>query len=293
VTTPVETLEFQSEARQLLQLMIHSVYSNKDTFLRELVSNASDALDKLRLEAYQDKDLDADTADLRIELSTDRVARTVTVRDNGIGMTRDEVISLIGTIAKSGTAEFLRKLKESKQQEDLIGQFGVGFYSSFMVADKVTLVTRRAGTADGVRWESTGEGTYTVEPAEDAPQGTTVTLHLKPEDTEDRLFDYTDKAVLAAATRRQPQPGGNRSDPRRPRPAATALRLHGDRAATRRRLRRTQRPCDCGARSDHTTAATSQRTAATRWRSQQLAATAVTCVGHTTAAAHVATPRLR
>jgi molecular chaperone HtpG len=202
VTTPVETLEFQSEARQLLQLMIHSVYSNKDTFLRELVSNASDALDKLRLESYQDKDLDADTADLRIELSTDRVARTVTVRDNGIGMTRDEVVSLIGTIAKSGTAEFLRKLKESKQQEDLIGQFGVGFYSSFMVADKVTLVTRRAGTAEGVRWESTGEGTYTVEPAEDAPQGTTVTLHLKPEDTEDRLFDYTDKAVLTEIVKR-------------------------------------------------------------------------------------------
>jgi molecular chaperone HtpG len=203
VTTPVETLEFQSEARQLLQLMIHSVYSNKDTFLRELVSNASDALDKLRLAAYQDKDLDADTANLGIELSTDRVARTLTVRDNGIGMTREEVISLIGTIAKSGTAEFLRKLKESKQQqEDLIGQFGVGFYSSFMVADKVTLVTRRAGTTEGVRWESTGEGTYTVEPVEDARQGTAVTLHLKPEDTEDRLFDYTDKAVLTEIVKR-------------------------------------------------------------------------------------------
>jgi molecular chaperone HtpG len=202
VSTPVETLEFQSEARQLLQLMIHSVYSNKDTFLRELVSNASDALDKLRLEAYQDKDLDVDTSDLHVELSTDRVARTLTVRDNGIGMTRDEVISLIGTIAKSGTAEFLRKLKDSKQQEDLIGQFGVGFYSSFMVADKVTLVTRRAGTAEGVRWESTGEGTYTVEPAEDAPQGTSVTLHLKPEDTEDRLFDYTDPAKLTEIVKR-------------------------------------------------------------------------------------------
>ena len=202
MSTPVETLEFQSEARQLLQLMIHSVYSNKDTFLRELVSNASDALDKLRLEAYQDKDLDADTSDLHVELESDRVARTVTVRDNGIGMTRDEVISLIGTIAKSGTAEFLRKLKESKQQEDLIGQFGVGFYSSFMVADKVTLVTRRAGTTEGVRWESTGEGTYTVEPAEDAPQGTSVTLHLKPEDTEDRLFDYTDPAKLTEIVKR-------------------------------------------------------------------------------------------
>jgi molecular chaperone HtpG len=196
VTAQVETLEFQSEARQLLQLMIHSVYSNKDTFLRELVSNASDALDKLRLEAFRDKELDADTTDLHVELETDPAARTLTVRDNGIGMTRDEVVSLIGTIAKSGTAEFLAKLKEAKQNEELIGQFGVGFYSSFMVADKVTLVTRRAGTAEGVRWESTGEGTYTIEPAEDAPQGTAVTLHLKPEDKEDKLFDYTDKATL-------------------------------------------------------------------------------------------------
>jgi molecular chaperone HtpG len=209
VTTSVETLEFQSEARQLLQLMIHSVYSNKDTFLRELVSNASDALDKLRLEAYQDKDLEVDTTDLHIELSVDAEARTLTVRDNGIGMTRDEVVSLIGTIAKSGTAEFLRKLKESKestasseQNQDLIGQFGVGFYSSFMVADRVTLVTRRAGAEEGVRWESTGEGTYTVEPAADAPQGTAVTLHLKPEDTEDRLFDYTAKATLTEIVKR-------------------------------------------------------------------------------------------
>ncbi len=197
MSTPVETLEFQSEAKQLLQLMIHSVYSNKDTFLRELVSNSSDALDKLRLEAYQDKDLEVDTSDLHIELSADPEARTLTVRDNGIGMTRDEVVSLIGTIAKSGTAEFLRKLKENKEQsQDLIGQFGVGFYSTFMVADKVTLVTRRAGATEGVRWESTGEGTYTVEPAADAPQGTAVTLHLKPEDAEDRLFDYTAKSKL-------------------------------------------------------------------------------------------------
>src|SRR3954449_91124 len=149
VTTPIETLEFQSEARQLLQLMIHSIYSNKDTFLRELVSNASDALDKLRLESYRDKDLDADTADLHVAIESDPAARTLTVRDNGIGMTRDEVVALIGTIAKSGTAEFLAKLKEAKQNEELIGQFGVGFYSSFMVADKVTLVTRRAGTTEG------------------------------------------------------------------------------------------------------------------------------------------------
>jgi len=199
VTTPIETLEFQSEARQLLQLMIHSIYSNKDTFLRELVSNASDALDKLRLETYRDKDLKADTDDLHITLEVDADARTLTVRDNGIGMTRDEVVGLIGTIAKSGTAEFLRKLKEAKDSaasQELIGQFGIGFYSSFMVADKVTLVTRHAGTAEGVRWESDGEGTYTIQEIEDAPQGTAVTLHLKPVDTDDQLHDYTSKAKL-------------------------------------------------------------------------------------------------
>ncbi len=194
MTTPTQTFEFQSEARQLLQLMIHSIYSNKDVFLRELVSNASDALDKLRLESFRDKDLDADTDDLHVEIGIDAEQRTLTVRDNGIGMTREDVIGLIGTIAKSGTAEFLKKVRESKDaagSQDLIGQFGVGFYASFMVADKVTLVTRRAGTTEGVRWESEGEGTYTIEPVEDAPQGTTVTLHLKPEDAEDHLFDYT------------------------------------------------------------------------------------------------------
>ncbi|HEX2132283.1 MAG TPA: molecular chaperone HtpG [Actinophytocola sp.] len=200
-----ETLEFQSEARQLLQLMIHSIYSNKDVFLRELVSNGSDALDKLRLETYRDKDLEADTTDLHIELETDPVARTLTVRDNGIGMTRDEVVSLIGTIAKSGTAELLAKLRETKDaatSADLIGQFGVGFYSSFMVADKVTLVTRRAGASEGVRWESAGEGTYTIEPAQDAPQGTSVTLHLKPEDTEDKLYDYASPAKVREIVKR-------------------------------------------------------------------------------------------
>ncbi|WP_328456318.1 MULTISPECIES: molecular chaperone HtpG [unclassified Amycolatopsis] len=199
MTTPIETLEFQSEARQLLQLMIHSIYSNKDTFLRELVSNASDALDKLRLESYRDKDLVADTSDLHITIESDPAGRTLTVRDNGIGMTRDDVVALIGTIAKSGTADFLAKLKEAKDaaaSQDLIGQFGVGFYASFMVADKVTLVTRHAGSAEGVRWESAGEGTYTIEPVEDAPQGTAVTLHLKPEDTEDALYDYTSPAKI-------------------------------------------------------------------------------------------------
>jgi molecular chaperone HtpG len=199
VTTPIETLEFQSEARQLLQLMIHSIYSNKDTFLRELVSNASDALDKLRLESYRDKDLVAETSDLHITIESDPAERTLTVRDNGVGMTRDDVVALIGTIAKSGTADFLDKLKEAKDaaaSQDLIGQFGVGFYASFMVADKVTLVTRHAGSAEGVRWESAGEGTYTIEPVEDAPQGTAVTLHLKPEDTEDALYDYTSPAKI-------------------------------------------------------------------------------------------------
>ncbi|HET6286575.1 MAG TPA: molecular chaperone HtpG [Amycolatopsis sp.] len=199
MTTSAETLEFQSEARQLLQLMIHSIYSNKDTFLRELVSNASDALDKLRLEAFRDKDLQADTDDLHIEIGTDPEKRTLTVRDNGIGMSRDDVVALIGTIAKSGTAEFLKKLKETKDSaasQDLIGQFGIGFYASFMVADKVTLLTRRAGSDEGVRWESEGAGTYTIETVPDLPQGTSVVLHLKPEDAEDQLFDYTSAAKI-------------------------------------------------------------------------------------------------
>ena len=194
MTSSTQTLEFQAETRQLLQLVVHSIYSNKDIFLRELISNASDALDKLRLETYRDKDLAADTSDLHIELVADRVERTLTVRDNGIGMSRDEVVALIGTIAKSGTAEFLRKLKESKDSaasQDLIGQFGVGFYSSFMVADHVTLLTRKAGEDTGTRWESAGEGTYTIETVDDAPQGTSVILKLKPEDTEDHLYDYT------------------------------------------------------------------------------------------------------
>ncbi|MFG2008553.1 molecular chaperone HtpG [Micromonospora sp. NPDC048868] len=189
-----ETLEFQAEARQLLQLMVHSIYSNKDVFLRELISNASDALDKLRLASMVDKELEADTSDLHIEIEVDKAARTLTVRDNGIGMSRDEVVQVIGTIAKSGTAELLRKLRESSDagaRQELIGQFGVGFYAAFMVADRVELVTRRAGESGGTRWESAGEGTYSVESVEEAPQGTSVTLHLKPADDEDNLHDYT------------------------------------------------------------------------------------------------------
>ncbi len=201
----VETLEFQAEARQLLQLMVHSIYSNKDVFLRELISNASDALDKLRLESLVDKELSADTSDLHIEIEVDKDARTLTVRDNGIGMTRDEVVGLIGTIAKSGTAELLRKLRESADaaaSQELIGQFGVGFYATFMVADRVTLLTRRAGQSGGTRWESAGEGTYSIEEVEEAPQGTSVTLHLKPVDTDDNLHDYTAEWTIREIVKR-------------------------------------------------------------------------------------------
>ncbi|MFI0895040.1 molecular chaperone HtpG [Streptomyces sp. NPDC020983] len=189
-----ETFEFQVEARQLLQMMIHSIYSNKDVFLRELLSNASDALDKLRLEALRDDTLGADVSDLHITIETDPAARTLTVRDNGIGMSREEVVQLIGTIAKSGTAAFLKEMQQSGDAasgERLIGQFGVGFYSAFMVADDVTLLTRRAGETQGTRWTSSGEGTYTIEDVADAPQGTSIVLELKPEDTEDQLHDYT------------------------------------------------------------------------------------------------------
>lgn len=200
-----ETLEFQAEARQLLHLMVHSIYSNKDVFLRELISNASDALDKLRIQSMIDKELQVDTSDLHIQLEVDREQRTLTVRDNGIGMSRDEVVGLIGTIARSGTAELLRKLRESGDaaaSRELIGQFGVGFYATFMVADRVTLVTRKAGETGGTRWESTGEGTYSIEGVDDAPQGTAVTLHLKPEDAEDRRFDYTAEWKLREIVKR-------------------------------------------------------------------------------------------
>ncbi|WP_216917434.1 molecular chaperone HtpG [Nocardia noduli] len=199
MTEHVEQLEFQAETHQLLELMIHSVYSNKDTFLRELISNASDALDKLRLESYKDKDLHVDTSDLHVELEVDKDARILTVRDNGIGMSRAEVVDLIGTLAKSGTAELRKKLNDTKSDaaaEELIGQFGIGFYSTFMVADKVALTTRKAGETEGTRWESEGQSTYTIETLDEAPQGTTVTLHLKPADEDDHLFDYTQEWKL-------------------------------------------------------------------------------------------------
>src|SRR6201992_1787311 len=188
MTAGVEQLEFQAEARQLLDLMVHSVYSDKDSFLREVMSNASDALDKLRIEAFRNKDLDPDntvTSDLHIEIEADQDARTLTIRDNGIGMTRAEVVDLIGTLAKSGTAELRQQLREAKNaavSEELIGQFGIGFYSTFMVADKVELLTRKAGESAATKWESSGDGTYTIASVEEAPQGTSGTLHLQPED---------------------------------------------------------------------------------------------------------------
>jgi molecular chaperone HtpG len=185
-----ETLGFQAEVKQLLQLMIHSLYSNKEIFLRELISNASDALDKLRFEAIAQPTLLEGHAPLGIEIAWDKAARTLTVSDNGIGMTRAEAIEHLGTIAKSGTREFFAQLSGDQQKDaQLIGQFGVGFYSSFIVADRVTVVTRRAGTAAdaATRWESDGGGEFSVEPAERADSGTDVTLHLR--EGEDELLD--------------------------------------------------------------------------------------------------------
>ena len=182
-----ETLDFQAEVRQLLNLMIHSLYSHKEIFLRELISNAADATDKLRFEALTDDALyEGDTA-LKITVSCDKDARTITVSDNGIGMSRDEVIENLGTIAKSGTRQFLESLSGDRAKDaKLIGQFGVGFYSSFIVADKVTVRSRRAGLtpAHGVVWESNGEGAYTVETIERPQRGTEVTLHLRAEQDE-------------------------------------------------------------------------------------------------------------
>ncbi len=184
-----QTLGFQAEVKELLQLMIHSLYSNREIFLRELISNASDACDKLRFEAIADGGLFEDAPDLAIHVDYDAAARTITVADNGIGMSRDEVITNLGTIAKSGTREFFSRLTGDQQKDaHLIGQFGVGFYSSFIVADKVTVVTRRAGLApaDGVRWESDGGGAFDIETIDVPRRGTTITLHLR--DGEDDLL---------------------------------------------------------------------------------------------------------
>jgi molecular chaperone HtpG len=195
-----ETLGFATEVRQLLHLMIHSLYSNREIFLRELVSNGSDACDRLRFAALDKPELYEGDAELAIDIDWDEAAKTVTVRDNGIGMSRDEVVANIGTIAKSGTREFAAALSgDAAKDARLIGQFGVGFYSSFLVADRVTLVTRRAGApaGEGVRWESTGEGEYTIEPAEVPQRGTTVTLHLR-----EGMEEFASRLRLAGIVRK-------------------------------------------------------------------------------------------
>lgn len=186
-TNQKETLGFQAEAKQLLQLMIHSLYSNKEIFLRELVSNASDAADKLRFEALKDGSLYEDDAELAIRVDFDKDAKTVTISDNGIGMSREEVITNLGTIAKSGTAAFMEQLSGDEQKDSqLIGQFGVGFYSGFIVADNIEVFTRRAGAdkSEGTHWQCVGDADFTIEPAEKETRGTTIVLHLKEDAVE-------------------------------------------------------------------------------------------------------------
>jgi len=197
-TTSKETLGFQAEVKQLLQLMIHSLYSNKEIFLRELISNASDAADKLRFEALSNAGLFGADADLKIRVAFDKQARTITISDNGVGMSREEVIQHIGTIAKSGTREFFAALTGDQAKDaHLIGQFGVGFYSSFIVADRVTLVTRRAGLGEeaAVQWESDGGGEYSIENAGKAARGTDVILHLR-EGEDDLLTEARLKGIV-------------------------------------------------------------------------------------------------
>jgi molecular chaperone HtpG len=193
-----QTLGFQAEVKQLLQLMIHSLYSNKEIFLRELISNASDAADKLRFEAINDASLFENDADLKINIDFNKEARTITISDNGIGMSRDEAVAHLGTIAKSGTKEFFSRLSGDQQKDAaLIGQFGVGFYSAFIVADRITVESRRAGTPAeaGVRWESAGEGDFTVEEITKPARGTDIILHLREGD-DDFLSTYRIKSVI-------------------------------------------------------------------------------------------------
>ncbi|MBK7024598.1 MAG: molecular chaperone HtpG [Sulfuritalea sp.] len=198
VTATKETLGFQTEVKQLLQLMIHSLYSNREIFLRELISNASDACDKLRFEALHNAALFEGDSDFRIRVAFDPAAKTLTIADNGVGMSREEVITNLGTIAKSGTREFFSKLSGDQQKDaSLIGQFGVGFYSSFIVADKVTVHTRRAGAEpnQGVRWESEGTGEFSIEMVDRPTRGTEITLHLK-EGQDDLLSAWKLKSII-------------------------------------------------------------------------------------------------
>ena len=205
MSSNVETFQFQAEARQVLELMIHSLYTNKEIFIRELISNASDAIDRLRFEALSNPELIGEDDRYEIVIESDPKSRTLTIHDNGIGMSREEVITHIGTIAKSGTRDLLEKMKESKSPDaaaSMIGQFGVGFYSAFMAADLVTLVTRRAGEAQATRWESTGDGTYTIADGNRFSRGTSITLHLRKFEDDDQVEDFTDKYVISRIVQR-------------------------------------------------------------------------------------------
>jgi molecular chaperone HtpG len=205
MTASAETFEFKTEVKQLLKLIVNSLYSNRDIFLRELISNASDAIDRLRFAAQTRPELIDDDIGFRIRLIPDGIRQTLTIADNGIGMTREEVIANIGTIAQSGTAAFMEALDRAKAQADglspeLIGQFGVGFYSAFMVAEKVELITRAAGSDTAVRWESHGDGTYLIEKASRPERGTTITLHLRKREKDEK--DYTDAWVIRDIVKR-------------------------------------------------------------------------------------------
>ena len=198
MTEQKQTHEFKTEVQQMLNLIIHSLYSNKEIFLRELISNASDAIDRLRFKAQTERDLLGNDTEFKIKITPDGIRQTLEISDNGIGMTEEELLENIGTIAKSGTADFVEAIRALNQTDvitpELIGQFGVGFYSSFIVADKVTLTTRAAGSDTAVRWESTGDGTFTVEPAEKPNRGTSILLHLKKKEKDEP--DFTDQWVI-------------------------------------------------------------------------------------------------
>lgn len=205
MSTAVESFQFQAETRQLLHLMIHSLYTEREVFLRELISNASDALDRLRFESLTKSDLIGPDHKYEIRLKPDATTHVLTISDTGIGMSHDELVANIGTIARSGTQELRKKIEEASSAQafsDLIGQFGVGFYSAFMVAEKVTIVTRRAGEETATRWESTGDGTYTLSPSERDGCGTDITLFLKKPDNEAGIEDYSDRWKLTSIVKR-------------------------------------------------------------------------------------------
>ena len=201
----LETLSFQAETKKLLDIVIHSLYTNKDIFLRELISNSSDALDRLRFESLTNKDLLGEDEELEVRIDANKALRTLTISDNGIGMSRDEVVDNIGSIAKSGTRELVDRLKEAKDgpiPPELIGNFGVGFYSAFMVADKVTLESRRAGSDEAVFWESSADGEYKIGPGERTARGTSITLHLMPVDHEAGIEDFCDDWTIDRIVKR-------------------------------------------------------------------------------------------